>query len=303
MPALPRVGLGTAPLGGMFEAVSDADAVATVHAALAHGWSFVDTAPLYGHGMSERRVGEALAAGSDSVVVSTKVGRLVRPIETRADDDIFLGAPPGAATFDFSVEGVRRSLEASLERLQRDAVDVALLHDPEAHLELALTDGVRALIELREEGKVGAIGVGTNFVETASRFVKETPVDVVLIAGRTSLLDRSSEADLLPRCTDLGVQVVAGGVFNSGALADPTGGHYAYGDVPDDVRARLARLASACARAGVPLAAAAIQHPLRHPAVTSIVVGCRSPEEVEANVALLAVPVPDELWAELDGVT
>ena len=302
MPALPRVGLGTAPLGGMFEAVSDADAVATVHAAMAQGWSFVDTAPLYGHGLSERRVGAALA-GAGPVVLSTKVGRLVHPVEARTDDDIFVGAPPGTATFDFSIDGVRRSLADSLVRLQRDAVDVALLHDPEEHLEIALTEGVRALVELREAGKVGAIGVGTNFVDTALRFVKETPVDVVLIAGRTSLLDRSSERELLPRCADLGVQVVAGGVFNSGALADPTGGHYAYGAVPDHVRRRLASLAAACSRAGVPLAAAAIQHPLRHPAVTSIVVGCRRPEEVEANVALLTVPVPDELWAELDGIT
>jgi D-threo-aldose 1-dehydrogenase len=287
----------------MFDAVDDADAVATVHAALAQGWTFVDTAPLYGHGLSETRVGAALASAGSDVVVSTKVGRLVRPVETRTDDDIFVGAPPGVATFDFTAAGVRRSLDESLGRLQRDAVDVALLHDPEDHLDLALTDGVRALLDLRETGKVGAIGVGTNFVGTALRFVKETPVDVVLIAGRTTLLDRSSEAELLPRCADLGVQVVVGGVFNSGALADPTSGHYAYGAVPDDVRTRLASLTSACFRAGVPLAAAAIQFPMRHPAVTSIVVGCRSPEEVEADVALLATPVPDALWAELDGIT
>ncbi|MDQ3107016.1 MAG: aldo/keto reductase, partial [Actinomycetota bacterium] len=146
---LPRVGLGTAPLGGMFRAVSDADAMATVHAALAHGWTFVDTAPLYGYGLSETRVGAALRA-RHGAVVSTKVGRLVRPVASRTDDDIFLGAAPGAVTFDFTTAGVRRSLAESLERLQRDAVDVALLHDPEDHLDRALTEGVRALLDLRE---------------------------------------------------------------------------------------------------------------------------------------------------------
>jgi D-threo-aldose 1-dehydrogenase len=284
----------------MFATVDDAAAVDTVRAAIDPGWTFVDTAPLYGHGLSEARVGTALASAGDGVVLSTKVGRLVHPIDRRADGDIFVGAPPGAAVFDFSRSGVRRALDESLARLGRDAVDVALLHDPEDHLAEALTDGVRALLDLRVEGKGGAIGVGTNFVETAQRFVDETPVDVVLIAGRTSLLDRSAEADLLPRSADRGVAVVAGGVFNSGALADPASGHYAYGSVPADVRVRLQRVADACKRADVPLAAAAIQHPLRHPAVTSIVVGCRSPEEVAANVALLAIPVPDELWAELD---
>jgi D-threo-aldose 1-dehydrogenase len=298
---LPRVGLGTAPLGGMFAPVDDHAAEATVRAAVASGWTFVDTAPHYGRGLSERRVGAALApVGRDDVLVSTKVGRLVHPVAEREADDIFVGAPPGGATFDFTADGVRWSLADSLERLQRDAVDVALLHDPEDHLDLALHDGVRALLDLREEGKVGAIGVGTNVVETAQRFVEETAIDVVLIAGRTSLLDRSAERSLLPRCVDRGVQVIAGGVFNSGALADPAGGHYAYGAIPDEVRRRLERLSDACARAGVPLAAAAIQHPLRHPAVTSIVVGCRSPEEVAANVALLATPVPDDLWSELD---
>lgn len=303
MRALPRVGLGTAPLGGLFDAVEEDAAVATVEAALSRGWTFVDTAPLYGHGLSERRLGVALAGASDDVVVSTKVGRLVRPAATREDGDIFMGAPPGTASFDFTRDGIRRSLAESLERLGRDAVDIALLHDPEDHLALALDEGVRALLDLREEGKVGAVGVGTNVVETAERFVEAAPMDVVLIAGRTTLLDRSAESSLLPRCADLGVAVVAGGVFNSGALADPASGHFAYGAIPSDVGRRLGLLVAACDRAGVPLAAAAIQHPLRDAAVTSIVVGCRSAEEVDANVELLATTVPDELWDELDAIT
>jgi D-threo-aldose 1-dehydrogenase len=286
----------------MFGDVDDDVAAATVHAGISHGWTFVDTAPLYGYGLSETRVGAALTSTSPDVTLSTKVGRLVRPVVAREKGDIFVGAAPGEAMFDFTPEGVRRSLAESLERLQRDAVDLALVHDPEDHLDQAIGEGVRALLDLREEGKVGAIGVGTNFVDTAERFVKEAPIDVVLIAGRTTLLDRSAEASLLPRCADLGVTVVAGGVFNSGALADATTGHYGYGAIPPEVRRRLVVLSEACARAGVPLAAAAIQHPFRHRAVTSIVVGCRSPEEVATDAGLLATPIPDELWAELDAV-
>ena len=298
MLALPRVGLGTAPLGGMFADVSDDDARETVGAAIAQGWSFVDTAPHYGRGLSERRVGAAVA-GHDDVVVSTKVGRLVRPLAEREPDDIFVGAEPGTGVFDFSAAGVRCSLQASLERLGRERVDLALVHDPEAHLDEALQEAVPALVELRDAGVVGAIGVGTNEVATALRFVTEADVDAVLIAGRITLLDGSAEAELLPACVERGVAVIAGGVFNSGVLADPSGGHFAYGSVPDDVRARVQRLQAACERHGVPLAAAAIQHPLRVPGVTSIVVGCRSAAEVATDAALLEVAVPDELWAEL----
>lgn len=299
MRSLPRVGLGTAPLGGMFAEVSEADAVATVDAALAVGWTLVDTAPHYGRGLSERRVGAAVAGRAGDVVLSTKVGRLVRPVAEREAGDIFVGAEPGTGVFDFSVEGIRRSLDGSLERLGVGRVDLALLHDPEDHLEEALTDGIKALVELRDEGKVGAIGVGTNVVETARRFVAETAVDAVLIAGRITLLDRSAEDELLPAALDRGVHVIAGGVFNSGVLADPAGGHFAYGDVPDEVRPRLQRLVEACERHGVPLAAAAIQHPLRVAGVTSIVVGCRSAAEVAVDAALLEVEVSDELWEEL----
>jgi D-threo-aldose 1-dehydrogenase len=298
--ALPHVGLGTAPLGGMFADVPEDRACATVAAALARGWTFVDTAPHYGRGLSERRVGAALAdAGAADVVVSTKVGRLVRPLAEREPDDIFVGAEPGTGDFDFSADGVRRSLEASLQRLGLERVDLALVHDPEEHLDQAVTEAIAALVELRDAGVVGAIGVGTNEVATALRFVEEAPIDAVLIAGRVTLLDRSAEPELLPACAERGVAVIAGGVFNSGVLADPGGGHYAYGAVPAEVRPRVAQLQAACDRVGVPLAAAAIQHPLRVAGVTSIVVGCRSPEEVAADAALLEVEVPDELWEEL----
>jgi len=289
---LPRVGLGAAPLGGLFASVPETVAHATLDAAVEHGWTHVDTAPLYGHGLSEERVG---SWGGD-VVLSTKVGRLVRRVDAREPGDIFLGAPPGTATFDFSADGVRRSLDASLERLQRAAVDIALVHDPDDHLDQAIAEAVPAL---RADGRADAVGVGTNECDVAVRFVREAGIDVVLIAGRWTLLDRSAADELLPLCAERGVQVIVGGVFNSGVLADPSAGTYAYGDVPPAVRERLDTIVAACERHGVPLPAAALQLPFRHPAVTSIVVGCRSPEEVATNAALLATPIPDALWEEL----
>jgi D-threo-aldose 1-dehydrogenase len=299
---LPPVGLGAAPLGGLFAPVADDVALATVDAAVAAGWTHVDTAPLYGRGLSEARIGAALAATGHDVVLSTKVGRLVQPMVEREPGDIFVGAPPGTAVFDYSAVGVRRSLAASVERLQRDHVDIVLVHDPEDHLDVALTEGIGALRDLRDEGRLDAIGVGTNFVDTALSFVNAAAVDVVLIAGCCTLLDRGAEPVLLPACADRGVQVIVGGVFNSGVLADPSGGSYAYGPVPDEIRRRVSALADACARHDVPLAAAALQHPRRHHAVTSIVVGCRSPEDVKANAALLGVEVPGDLWDELDAI-
>jgi D-threo-aldose 1-dehydrogenase len=300
--ALPPVGLGGAPLGGMFEAVAEDVAVATIDAAVSAGWTHVDTAPLYGHGLSESRIGAALATLGHDVVVSTKVGRLVTPVDEREAGDIFLGAPPGSAVFDFTAAGVRRSLAASFERLQREHVDIVLVHDPEDHLDVALTEAVGALRDLREEGRLDAIGVGTNFVDVALRFVRAGAADVVLIAGCCTLLDRGAEPVLLPECADRGVQVICGGVFNSGVLADPSGGSYAYGPVPDDVRRRVTAMAVACEHRGVPLAAAAIQHPSRHDAVTSIVVGCRSAADVHDDQELLGVDVPLDLWDELDAI-
>jgi len=294
------VGLGAAPLGGLYAAVDEATALATVDAAVAHGWSHIDTAPLYGHGLSEERVGKALAKHGNDVTISTKVGRLVRPTQERESVDIFLGAPPGTATFDFTEAGIRQSMQESLARLQTEHVDIALLHDPDDHMEAALDTGMAALQQLRAEGVAGAVGVGTNSCAVAERFVRTARIDVVLIAGRWTLLDRSAADVLLPLCVQRGVRVIVGGVFNSGALADPESGTFDYGAVPDDVRRRLDALVTACKRHGVPLAAAALQHPLRHEAVTSIVVGCRTPEEVSTNAELLSVDVPDELWAELD---
>jgi D-threo-aldose 1-dehydrogenase len=285
-----RLGLGTAPLGGLFEAVDDDDARATVDAAWSVGIRHFDTAPLYGSGLAESRLGAALAGRPrDELTLSTKVGRRLVPGEP---DDHFVDAPPLRPVFDFSPEGVRRSLTESLERLQQDRVDIALLHDPDDRL-----DEARRAIDAARE-LVPIVGVGTNVVATAQELVERGEVDVVLLAGRYTLLDRSAGNELLPLCAERGVPVHAAGVFNSGVLAGGT--TFDYAAAPLDVLARRDALAVLCARHGVPLAAAAIQFPLQHPAVRSVVVGARSPAEVEEDARLLELTVPDALWTELD---
>jgi len=290
-----RFGLGCAPLGGLFEEVSDVEAHATIDTAWEAGVRMFDTAPLYGSGLSECRVGEALRGRPrDEYVLSTKVGRLLVPGEPSA---MFHGAPRAAPLFDFSADGVRRSLEESLERLGHDRVDTVLIHDPDAHMDQALDEAYPALEALRDGGVVSAIGVGMNQWRALARFVRETDVDCVLVAGRYTLLDRSAGDELLPLCEARGCAVLAAGVFNSGILAD--GGTFDYGPASPEQVARAQELAAVCERWGVPLKAAALQFPLRHPAVTSVVVGCRSQAEVDEDVRLFGQPIPDGLWAEL----
>ncbi len=300
---LSRLGLGTAPLGGLYAAGTEDEAVATVAAALDAGVRHVDTAPLYGYGLAERRVGEALRALGRPAVVSTKVGRLVEPVAERDADDMFTGAPPGRAVFDFSAAGVRRSLEASLDRLGLERVDVLLVHDPDDHLDQAIGEAIPAAVELREQGIVAAVGAGMNDAGALARIVTATDVDVVLVAGRLSLLDRSASRELLPLCRERGVGVVVGGVFNSGILADPDRTPmYDYAPAPAEVRRAVATMAEACARHGVPLRAAAVQLPLRYEGVTSVLVGARTAAEVRDAVAMAGLDVPEALWAELDEI-
>jgi D-threo-aldose 1-dehydrogenase len=303
--AVSRLGLGTAPLGNLYEPVGEAGARATVLRALDHGIRLVDTAPLYGHGLAERRVGAALAAAGPGVdvVVSTKVGRVLVPVAPGDDvPSIFRDVPPSAPVFDFSHDGVLRSLESSLERLGRDRVDVLLIHDPDDHWDQARHGAYEALNRLRSEGVVTAIGAGMNQAEMLARFVREVPLDCVLVAGRYTLLDQRALAELLPVCEAAGVAVIVGGVFNSGLLADPRpGAPFDYGPAPADVVEHARRLAAVCAAHDTPLAAAALQFPLGHPAVTTVLTGTRSPAELDENVALFRRPVPEELWEALAG--
>ena len=295
--------LGTAPLGNLYAPVAEEDAAATVGSALEAGLTYVDTAPHYGLGLAERRLGRLLAGvPRDRFVVSTKVGRLVRPLapgET-ADPEGFADSPPGRRVWDLSGDGVRRSLEESLERLGLDRVDILLLHDPDDHEREAYEQAFPALIELRDQGVVTAIGAGMNQAEMLTRFVRDLDIDVVLVAGRYSLLDQRALAELLPTCAARGTAVVVGGVFNSGLLADPRpGATFDYAPAPPELVDRAARLAEVCARHGTPLRAAALAFPFGHPAVTSVLVGARSAAEVQDAVACFEWPVPGELWADL----
>jgi D-threo-aldose 1-dehydrogenase len=262
-----------------------------VHAALARGWRLFDTAPLYGHGLSELRLGRALAGvPRTSFEVQTKVGRVLEP---GTEASIFVGTPPLKPRFDFSADGVRRSLDESLERLGIDRVDSLLLHDPDDHWEQAIGEAYPAIERLRSEGVVDRIGAGMNQSAMLARFARETDMDVFLIAGQLTLLDDSAIDDLVPAAA--GRTVLAAGVFNSGVLAG--GDTFSYGEVPDWVRDKVAALRAVCDRFDVPLAAAALQYPRRH--VEQIVVGARSPEEVDENERLARLPLPPELWQEL----
>jgi D-threo-aldose 1-dehydrogenase len=292
-----QLGLGCAPIGGLYEPVSDADAGAVVDRAWERGLRLFDTAPLYGSGLSERRVGAALRERPrDEFVLSTKVGRLLRA--GGQPDAVFEGALPLEPVFDFSFDGVLRSLDESLERLGLDRVDVVFIHDPDDHFDEALAGAYPALERLRGEGVVRAIGVGMNQSEMLARFARETDIDCVLLAGRYTLLDRSALGDLLPLCLERGVAVIAGGVFNSGVLAGNA--HYNYAPAEPAVLDRVSRLAAICTRWDVPLAAAAVQFPLGHPAVACVLVGCRSSVEVDEDVALFELDLPAGLWEELE---
>lgn len=294
-----RLGLGGAPLGSMFRSVADADARDTIDTAWDLGVRAFDTAPLYGHGLSERRFGAALRdRPRREYVLATKVGRLLVP--GRDDDSIFADAPPLRPVFDFSHDGVLRSLAESLDRLGLDRVDVVHVHDPDDHGPEALAGAFPALRRLRDEGAVGAVGAGMNQTGLLTRFVREAGVDCVLLAGRYTLLEQGALDDLLPACTDEGVAVVAGGVFNSGLLADPhAGATYDYAPASGALVARAGRIGAVCARHGVPLRAAALQFPAAHPAVATVLTGARTAAEIEENAADFSVPIPPALWDDL----
>lgn len=297
-----RLGFGGAALGGLFRPVSEDQAVRAVRAAWDAGLRYFDTAPHYGAGLSEQRLGLALSGlPREEFTVSTKVGRLLTE-GTGADGREFTGAPARRRVRDYSRDGVLRSVDESLRRLGLDRVDVLYIHDPDEHWEQAVIEAYPTLARLRDDGVVGAIGVGMNQTAMLSRFVRETDLDVVLCAGRCSLLDDSAQRELFPLCERRGVAVVAAGVYNSGILASPENPHYDYAPAPAWIRARTDALAGLCAAHGVPLPAAALAWTARHPAVTSVLVGMRSAEEVRANVGWARADVPQRLCGELAGM-
>ncbi len=292
-----RMGLGMAPLGLQYRKVDDQEARAVVKLAYEKGIRFFDTAPLYGSGLSERRAGDALRdTPRGSFVIATKVGRLLR-IALEPND---MGTSPVVPVFDFSYDGVLSSFEESLERLGLDRVDVLHIHDPDQHYNDALTGAFRALDKLRADGVIGAVGVGMNQAEMLTRFADERDFDCFLLAGRYTLLDQSGLRELLPLCESKGISVIIGGVFNSGILADPRpGAPYNYVPASDDLIERALQLRDVCSRHGVSLKSAALHFPFGHPAVTTVLVGCRSREELEENVTAFESAIPAELWHEL----
>jgi D-threo-aldose 1-dehydrogenase len=296
---------GGAPLGGLYETVSDEEAERAVTRALELGLRYLDTAPHYGLGVSEWRMGRVLrGVPRDSYILSTKVGRLLRPLapgET-APDEGFADAMPLKRVRDYSRDGILRSVQESLERLGLDRIDILYLHDPDEFESEVYETGYPALAQLRSEGVVGAIGAGMNQAEMLERFVRRLDLDVVLLAGRYSLLDQSALGGLLPACLERGVGVVMGGALNSGLLANPSpGAHYDYGEASPELVDRAAKMSEVCSRHGVPLVAAALQFPLGHPAVVSVLVGARSGREVEQNAGAFNTPVPLQVWEELRG--
>lgn len=313
MADLSGIGIGAAPLGNLYRPVSDEEAAATLAAAFAAGFDYVDTAPYYGFGLSETRVGGAIADLPD-IRVSTKVGRVLVPdpaVQGTALRHGYASPLPFRPEYDYSHDGILRSCEASLARLGRSRVDALFIHDIGAlthgatnaqHLEALERGGFRALERLKAEGVAGAIGIGVNEVEACLDLMDRIQLDMVLLAGRYTLIEQTPIDRLFPRCMAEGIAVVIGGPYNSGILATGTGGArpcYDYAPAPGATIDKVRRIETVCARHGVPLAAAALAFAGAHPAVVSVIPGLASVKEVRATAAWAALPIPAELWAEL----
>ncbi|WP_406675134.1 aldo/keto reductase [Nonomuraea sp. N2-4H] len=304
MVGVTELGFGGGPLGGLFEPLDDATAAGALKAAWEAGIRYYDTSPHYGIGHSERRIGELLRDKPRAeFTLSTKVGRLLVPQDPQGRmDEEFAVPATHRRVWDFSRDGVLRSVEDSLARMGVDRIDVLFLHDAEQHFEAALRDAYPALAELRAQGVVGAIGAGMYDSAKLTRLVRETDADVVMLSGRYTLLNHSALDDLMPACAERGVSVLAASVFNSGLLATERpreGARYDYAPATPYVLERVHRIADVCAAHGVTLPQAAMAFPLLHPAVAGVVAGMRSAEEVRRNVAAFSSPVPAALWSDL----
>jgi D-threo-aldose 1-dehydrogenase len=297
-----RLGFGAGAIGGMYAPVSDEQASGAIQSALGLGVLFFDVAPLYGHGTSEMRLGEVLRSQPrDSFVLASKVGRLLHSVPDGSRDPFFHNAAAFVPAFDFSYDAVMRSFEDSLKRLQLDRIDILHIHDPDDHYENALRCAYPALAKLRSSGAIGAIGVGMNQTEMLIRFAQEADFDCFLVAGRYTLIDHTALPELLPLCVKNEISVFVGGAYNSGILATGSvaGAKFNYEAAPLQVLEKVRRVEEVCRQFSVPLKAAAIQFPLAHPAVVSVISGCRQASEVEENFRLMSLPIPADFWDAL----
>ena len=297
-----RFSLGTAPLGGLFKSVSDQEGEDMLNAALELGINYFDTAPQYGHGVAEIRVGNALRNAKVPYVVSTKVGRVLRHVEGGEPEIWFPDAPRDIVPiYDYSPEGIRRSFEESLERLGLPHIDIVLMHDAEDHIKEAVENAFPVLADLRSQGLIKAIGLGMNYVAPALEIMRQTDLDIALIAGRFTLLDQSAQHELFPYALANNIDISMGGVLNSGVLANPVAGAtYNYLPASDEIIARAAKIGAFLKERNAPLIATALQFPLRHPAVTSVLTGPRTSAELRANAADFDLELPAGIWAELE---
>ena len=303
-----KLALGSAPLGGLFSEVTDLEAEETILAAVNSGINFFDTAPLYGYGNAEKRLGAALNKSQKPYVISTKVGRVLKkftPEEVAGKVDglaAYVGVDPTIfPVFDFSKAGILKSLEDSLQRLNISSIDIALIHDADDQIEQAIAESYPVLDDLRSQGVIKGIGVGMNFCSYATKAVKQMDLDIILIAGRFTLLDQSAQDELFKECLKKKTGVMVGGVYNSGVLANPTeNSTYNYIKVTPEILKKALDIKKLLADFHITLTAAAIQFPLRHPAVTSVVTGPRNVKELMANTADFYMRIPEAAWNALE---
>ncbi len=310
-----ELGFGTAPLGNLYRAISEEDAQATLQAAWDTGCRYIDTAPLYGLGLSETRVNHFLRGKPrDSYVLSTKVGRLMRvcPPAERTGQGKFFDTPSRREVYDYSHDGIMRSLEDSLERLGVDRIDVLYCHDIDIfnhgsqealdrRLKEFMGSGYQAMVKLREQGVVKAIGAGINEWQVCETLARAGDFDVFLLAGRYSLLEQDSLQTLLPYCSERKIGIVIGGPYNSGILATgpKPGAYYNYDPAPKEILDRVARIEKICNAHGVKLPEAALRFPLGHPAIVSVIPGAQSPAEVRRNAEIMSAKIPAAMWPAL----
>ncbi|MHA7177191.1 aldo/keto reductase [Arthrobacter sp. Sr24] len=307
IPELGRLGFGAAGIGNLYRAIDDDVATAAIAAGWDAGIRYFDTAPHYGLGLSERRLGAYLSTKPrQEFVISTKVGRILEPVANPTgamDTEGFDVAADAVRRWDPSEAGIRRSIEESLERTGLESIDIAYLHDPDVYdLEAGINQALPALVKLREEGLVKAIGVGANSADALRDCVLGSDLDIIMLAGRYSLLEQPAAEDLLPLCLERGVAVANVGVYNSGLLARPVvpdDANYNYAPAPAHILARAKALGACCDEFGVELPVAALQFAVSHPAVCTVVVGASNARQITESAERMAAPIPGELWTAL----